>query len=127
MLGQGRWPSVQWTSALGRAPPNLDDSRGGRSWLLIVSCRFLAVSSGSRIPGGWQCCPMCSGRAPAPTAPGGLLPCRRDGVAGQAGAGRANSRSQQAKNASFQGQVRLIFSTQARAWRTSRAGRLSSR
>ena len=49
------------------------------------------------------------------------------GVAGQAGAGRAHSRCQQARNASFQGQVRLIFSMRARAWRTSRAGRLSSR
>ena len=49
------------------------------------------------------------------------------GVAGQAGAGRAHSRCQQATKASFQGQVRLIFSTRARAWRTSRAGRLSSR
>ena len=39
------------------------------------------------------------------------FPCRRDGVAGQARAGRAHSRSQQARNASFQGQVRLIFST----------------
>jgi len=55
------------------------------------------------------------------------FPGRRDGVAGQAGAGRAHSRSQQARNASFQGQVRLIFSTRERAWRTSRAGRLSSR
>ncbi len=49
------------------------------------------------------------------------------GVTGQAGAGRAHSRCQQARKASFQGQVRLIFSTRARAWRASRAGRLSSR
>jgi Family of unknown function (DUF6236) len=49
------------------------------------------------------------------------------GVTGQAGAGRARSRCQQARKASFQGQVRLIFSTRARAWRTSRAGRLSNR
>ena len=55
------------------------------------------------------------------------FPGRRDGVAGQAGAGRAHSRCQQARNAWFQGQVRLILSTRARAWRTSRAGRLSSR
>ena len=48
------------------------------------------------------------------------------GMAGQAGAGRAHSRCQQVRNASFQGQVRLIFSTRARASRTSRAGRLSS-
>jgi hypothetical protein len=55
------------------------------------------------------------------------FPGRRDGVAGQAGAGRAHSRCQQTRKASFQGQVRLIFRTRARAWRTSRAGRLSSR
>ena len=61
----------------------------------------------------------CAGAA---SFPGG-----RGGVAGQAGAGRAHSRCQQARNASFQGQVRLIFSTRARAWRASRAGRLSSR
>ena len=48
-------------------------------------------------------------------------------MAGQAGSGRAHSRCQQARNASFQGQVRLIFSTRARAWRTRRAGRLRSR
>ena len=52
---------------------------------------------------------------------------RGDGVAGQAGAGRAHSRCQQARKASFQGQVRLIFSTRARAWRASRAGSDHSR
>ena len=52
---------------------------------------------------------------------------RRDGMAGQAGAGSAHSRAQQVRNASFHGQVRLIFSTRARAWRASRAGRLSNR
>ena len=72
--------------------------------------------------------PDVLGAAPAPTAPG-RPPFRvaGTGVAGQAGAGRTHSRRQQARNASFQGQVRLIFSTRARAWRTSRAGRLSSR
>lgn len=45
----------------------------GEAGLLIVSCRFSAVLSGPRVPGGWRCCPMCSGRAPAPTAPGRLL------------------------------------------------------
>ena len=71
--------------------------------------------------------PRCSG-APAPTAPG-RPPFRvaGTGVAGQAGAGRAHSRCQQVRNASLQGQVRLIFRTRARAWRTSRAGRLSNR
>ncbi len=53
---------------------------------------------------------MCSG-APAPTAPGaGLLSGSKGRVAGQEGAGRAHSRCQQVKKASFQGQVRLIFS-----------------
>ena len=55
------------------------------------------------------------------------FPGRRGGAAGQAGAGRAHSRCQQVRNASFQGQVRLIFRMRARAWRTSRAGRLSNR
>ena len=61
----------------------------------------------------------CAGRPPFRVA--------ETGVAGQAGAGRAHSRCQQVRNASLQGQVRLIFSTRARAWRTSRAGRLSNR
>ena len=52
---------------------DLDDSGGGRGWLLIVPCRFSVVLSGPRVPGGWRCCPMCSGWAPAPTAPGSLL------------------------------------------------------
>ena len=87
-------------------------------------CRFSAVVAGWRV----AVLPDVLGAAPAPTAPG-RPPFRvaGDGVAGQAGAGRAHSRCQQARNASFQGQVRLIFSTRARAWRTSRAGRLSSR
>jgi hypothetical protein len=63
-----------------------------------------------------------SDRAGAASFPG-----RRDGVAGQAGAGRAHSRCQQARKASFQGQVRLIFSARARACRTRRAGRCHSR
>ena len=108
--------------------PNLDDSGGRRGWLLIVLCRFSAVVSGSPVSGGWRCCPMCSGRHRLRLRRGGLL----SGVAGtvrtgQVGAGRAHRRCQQARNASFQGQVRLIFSTRARAWRTSRAGRLRSR
>ena len=102
---------------------NLDDSGCRRGLLLIVLCRFSAVVAGWRV----AVLPDVLGAAPTPTAPGGLLPGRGDGVAGQAGAGRADSRCQQARNASFQGQVRLIFSTRARAWRTSRAGRLNSR
>jgi hypothetical protein len=60
-------------------PLDLDDSGDGRGWLLIVLCRFSAVVSGSRVSGGWRCCPMCSGGAPAPTAPG-LAPFRLAGT-----------------------------------------------
>jgi hypothetical protein len=107
--------------------PSLNDSGVGRGQLPVVSRRFSAVVSGSRVPGGWRTA-RCARAAPAPTAPA-RPPFRVAGtrVAGQAGAGRAHSRCQQARNASFQGQLRLIFSTRARAWRTSRAGRLSSR
>lgn len=102
---------------------SLDDSGCPRGLLLIVLCRFSAVVAGWRV----AVLPDVLGVAPAPTAPGRPPSCRGTEVAGQAGAGRAHSRCQQARNASFQGQVRLIFSTRARAWRTSRAGRLSSR
>jgi hypothetical protein len=50
------------------------------------------------------------------------FPGRGDGVAGQAGAGRADSRRQQVRKASFQGQVRLIFSTRAPLSPSSAAG-----
>ena len=111
------WPGV-----------NLDDSGCRRSWLLTVLRRFSAVLSGRLVPGGWRCCPMCSGRHRLRLRRGGP-PFRvaGTGVAGQAGAGRAHSRCQQVRKASFQGQVRLIFSMRARAWRASRAGRLSNR
>ncbi len=103
---------------------NLDDSGCRRGPLLIVLCWFSAVVAGWRV----AVLPDMLGAAPAPTAPG-RPPFRvaGTGVAGQAGAGRAHSRRQQDRKVSFQGQVRLIFSTRARAWRTSRAGRLSSR
>jgi hypothetical protein len=42
--------------------------------------------------------------------------------AGQAGAGRAHSRRQQVRNASFQGQSGLILRMRSRACRASRAG-----
>ena len=48
----------------------LDDSGAGRGWLLMVLCLFSAVLSGSRV----AVLPDVLGRAPAPTAPGGLLP-----------------------------------------------------
>ncbi len=47
--------------------------------------------------------------------------------AGQAGAGRAHSRCQQVRNASFQGQSGLIFKMRSRACRASRAGMCQTR
>ena len=49
--------------------PSLNDSRVGRGWLLIVLCRFSAVVTGWRVPGGWRCWPDVLGTAPVPTAP----------------------------------------------------------
>ena len=54
---------------------SLDDSGCGQGWLLIVLCRFSAVVSCWQVPGGWRCCPMCSGgtgltRAGAVSFPG---------------------------------------------------------
>ena len=42
--------------------------------------------------------------------------------AGQAGAGGVQSRCQQVRNASFQGQLGLIFRTRSREWQARRAG-----
>jgi hypothetical protein len=111
-------------NAIARTHIGLDDSGYRRGPLLMVLCRFSAVVAGWRV----AMLPDVLGAAPAPTAPG-RPPFRVAGTGwlGHAGAGRAHSRHQQARKASFQGQVRLIFSTRARAWRTSRAGRLSSR
>jgi hypothetical protein len=88
-----------------------------------VLCRFSAVVAGWRV----AVLPDVLGGTGSDCAGGGLLSGSKGRVAGQEGAGRAHSRCQQVRKASFQGQVRLIFSTRARAWRTSRAGRLSSR
>src|SRR6266851_8516472 len=103
---------------------NLDDSGCRRGPLLIVLCRFSAVVAGWRV----AVLPDVLGVAPAPTAPG-RPPFRVAGTgwAGQVGAGRVHSRRQQVRNASFQGQVRLILSMRARAWRTSRAGSAHNR
>ena len=72
--------------------------------------------------------PGVPGYAPAPTAPGGAS-FRVAGLvrAGQAGAGRAQSRCQQMRNASVQGQSGLIFRTRSRAWRARRAGMCQTR
>jgi hypothetical protein len=106
---------------------SLNDSGVGRGWLLIVFRRVFRGGVWSTWPQVWRMARCARGhrlllrRGRPPFRVAGT------GVAGQAGAGRAHSRCQQARNASFQGQVRLIFSTRARAWRTSRAGRLTSR
>jgi hypothetical protein len=65
----------------------------------------------------------CARAAPAPTAPG-WSSFRVAGAAGagQLGAGRAQSRCQRVRNASFQGQSGLFFRIRFRAWRTRRAG-----
>jgi hypothetical protein len=87
---------------------------GSAVWLLSRAGRVL-------VPG-------VPGYAPAPTAPG-CASSRVDGAhgAGQAGAGRAHSRCQQIRNASFQGQSGLIFRTRSRACRASRAGMCQTR
>ena len=86
------------------------------------------------LPGfGWSVClaggggraavPGVPGCAPAPTAPGWSSFCVGGVVrAGQAGAGRAQSRCQQVRNASFQGQSGLMVRVRCRAWRARRAG-----
>ena len=78
--------------------------------------------------GGRVVVPGVPGCAPAPTAPGcASSPVAGADGAGQAGAGRAQSRCQQVRNASFQGQSGLIFRTRSRAWRASRAGMCQTR
>jgi hypothetical protein len=73
--------------------------------------------------GGRTVVPGVPGYAPAPTAPG-CASSRIAGVvrAGHTGAGRAQSRCQQMRNACFYGQSGLIFRIRCRAWRTRRAG-----
>jgi len=70
----------------------------------------------------------CARGAPASTWPE-WVSFRVVGIirAGQLGAGRTQNRFQQVRKASFQGQSGLILRILLRAWRTSRAGRLSSR
>jgi hypothetical protein len=107
---------------------NLDDSGASRG--LVTDCVvpvFPAVVSGWRVSGGGGAPDVLGDGTGSDRAGAGSFPGRRDGMAGQAGSGRAHSRCQQARKVSFQGQVRLSLRTGARAWRTSRAGRLSSR
>ena len=116
-------------------------------WRVVSAFQAISLNDSGRGEVGYRsCCAgfrrWClvrifpAGRGAARCARGGTgsdcagvasFPGRGDGVAGQAGSGRAQSRCQQARNASFQGQVRLIFSTRARAWRTRRAGSAHNR
>src|SRR5205823_2584706 len=112
--------NVRTLAHLSRWPQSFS---GPEDRLLIVSvpgfgCGVCLVSAGRRVVP-----PGVPGLAPAPTAPG-LASFRVAGVigAGQAGAGRAHSRCQQVRNASFHGQLGLIFRTRWRAWRARRAG-----
>src|ERR1017187_10021746 len=122
--------SYAWESAAGILnlfpPPisfaliNLDDSGVTRVALadrLVPGFGpgvWLLVFAGSR------CHPGCPGRHRLDPRRGGLLPAVVGAVyAGQVSACRAQSRCQQVVNASFHGQVRLIFSTRLRACRTS--------
>ena len=67
--------------------------------------------------------PGVPGAAPAPTATArGLPPVAVADRAGQGRPGRSHSRCQEVRNASFQSQSGLIFSTRWRAWRARRAG-----
>src|SRR6266511_3985267 len=82
-------------------------------WSCCAGFRLWCLAGGFRAGGGAARC--ARGRTGSDRAGASSFPGRRDGVAGQAGAGRAHSRCQQARKASFQGQVRLIFSTRCRA------------
>jgi hypothetical protein len=92
-----------------------------------VLCRFSAVVSGSLVPVGGVAARCARGGTGSDRAGAGSFRGAGDGLAGQEGSGSADSRCQQVRNASFQGQVRLIFSTRCRAWRTRRAGSAHSR
>ena len=91
--------------------------------VLIVLLPGFGSGVGLLLATGRVAMPGVPGCAPAPTAEG-WSSFRVSGVvrAAQAGAGRAHSRCQQVRNASFQGQSGLIFRTRSRPWRASRAG-----
>src|SRR5260370_34618300 len=71
---------------------DLDDSRGGRGWLLIVSCRFSGVFCRPRIFGGGRGVARVGGGAGAVRRGGGApLPVRGVGGGGRGGRrGRAH-------------------------------------
>ncbi len=93
----------------------------GRLLIVLASvfCLLVRFFSGCVVRG----VPGVPGCAPAPTAPG-WSSFRVAWMVGdgQEGAGRAQSRCQQARNASVQGQPGLILRARSRAWRASRAG-----
>ena len=98
-------------------------SQARRAWLLFVLVPVFDLHVRLASGGRRAVLPGVPGSAPAPTAPG----CSSFGVdgaagAGQVGAGRAQSRCQQVRNASFHGQSGLILRIRWRAWRTSLAG-----
>jgi len=108
---EGPFPVRERASGLG----SLNDSGVGRGWLLIVLCRVFGGCIWFACPGRMADGPVCPGGTGSDCAGVASFPGCRGQVAGQAGAGRVHSRCQQARNASFQGQVRLIFSTRCRA------------
>ena len=85
-----------------RRNTSLDDSGVGRGSLLILLCWLSAVMSGSRFPVGSSAA-RCARGGSGSDRRGGLLPARRDGAAGQAGPGRAQSRQQARKAARVTG------------------------
>jgi len=84
--------------------------------LLIVPLPGFGCDVCLAVGAGRAVAPGVPGSAPAPTAPGVvLLPSAGAVYAGQAGAGRAQSRCQQVRKASFQGQPGLILRMRWRA------------
>jgi gluconate 5-dehydrogenase len=110
------------------APGYPQSFRHAEGWLLIVPAsvfdRHVRFAVGCVVHG----VPGVPGRAPAPTAPG-CSSFRVAGIvrAGQAGAGRAQSRCQQVRNVRAHGQVSLMARVRWRAWRASLAGRCQTR
>jgi len=103
-------------------------SQATRLWLLFVLGPVfeLHVRFGS---GWWRgVLPGVPGASPASTRPECVSFHVAGAVrAGQLGAGRAQSRFQQVRKASFQGQSGLILRIFLRAWRARRAGRCQIR
>ena len=114
--------------------PSADDkSHHGKDITLELPV-FVTVAAGAEITAAGVADVMLpertevNGCAPAPTAPGWpSFRVARVVRAGQAGAGRTQSRCQPARKASAHGQSGLIARVRCRAWRASRAGRCQTR